>query len=82
VTDDDLNMPRRDSYAEFLGGVWKILTLGKRYVRWVMSDPVEKQAHWKGKAKIEAGWVERSTNGLICPCSAASRSIRITARSI
>ena len=58
VTDDDLNMPRRDSYAEFLGGVWKILTLGKRYVRWVMSDPVEKQTHWKGKAKIEAGWVE------------------------
>ena len=58
VTDEDLSMPRRDSYAEFLSGVWKILTFGKRYVRWVMSDPVEKQTHWKRKAKIEAGWVE------------------------
>ena len=51
-------MPRRDSYAEFLRGVWKILTLGKRYVRWVMSDPVEKQTRWKRNSKTEAGWVE------------------------
>jgi uncharacterized protein (DUF2235 family) len=58
VTDEDLSMPRRDSYAEFLRGVWKILTLGKRYVRWVMSDPVEKQTRWKRNAKTEAGWVE------------------------
>jgi hypothetical protein len=41
-----------------VGGVWKILTFGKRYLRWVMSDQVEKQTHWKGKSKIEAGWVE------------------------
>jgi len=58
VTDEDLQMAPCDSYAHFLGGIWKILTLGKRYVRWVMSDPVEKEAHWKGKTRIEAGWVE------------------------
>lgn len=58
VTDEDLKMAPRDSYAEFLDGFWKILTLGKRYVRWVMSDPVKKEAHWKGTTKIDAGWVE------------------------
>jgi len=58
VNDEDLQMAPRDSYAEFLGGIWKILKFGKRYVRWVMSDPVEKKPQWKGTRKIEAGWVE------------------------
>ena len=58
VTDDDLQIAPRDSYAEFLGGFWKILTLGKRYIRWVMSELVKKEPHWKGTTKIEAGWVE------------------------
>ena len=58
VTDEDLEMQPCDSYAEFLGGLWKILTLGKRYERWVMADPVKKEAHWKGTRKIDAGWVE------------------------
>jgi uncharacterized protein (DUF2235 family) len=56
VTDEDLRMQPRDSFAEFLGGVWKLFT--KRYVRWVRSDPVPKAAHWKGKSWIEAGCVE------------------------
>ena len=38
-----LGLPR-DSYAEFLGGTWRLLSLGKRYVRWVLSDPVRKLA--------------------------------------
>ncbi len=58
VTENDLDIKPCDSYAEFLGGLWKILTLGKRYVRWVMPDPVEKTPHWKGTIRIEAGRVE------------------------
>ena len=58
VTDEDLDQKPCDSYAEFLGGLWKILTFGKRYIRWVMSDPVLKKAHWKGTRRIEDGWVE------------------------
>jgi hypothetical protein len=51
VTDEeDLNMPVRDSYSEFLGGLWKILRFGKHYVRWVMSDAVRKE---QKKASVE-----------------------------
>ena len=32
----------RDSYDEFLFGLWPALSLGRRYVRWVYSDPVRK----------------------------------------
>jgi hypothetical protein len=35
-----------DSYSEFLRGFWKLFTFGKRYVRWVQSDPVEKKDGW------------------------------------
>lgn len=56
--DDDLQMPIRDSYAEFLGGAWRFVTAGKHYVRWVMSDPVRKAAHHKGLRTIPAGTVE------------------------
>lgn len=58
VSEDDLEMKPRDSYAEFLHGLWRVLTFGRRYVRWVMADPVQKKAHWKGTTKIEDGWVE------------------------
>jgi len=56
-TDEDFAMSPCDSYAEFLGGLWKVLTLGKRYVRWVMSDPVTKEVHWKGTTWVPKGTV-------------------------
>jgi uncharacterized protein (DUF2235 family) len=58
VTNGDLEMKPCDSYAQFLDGLWPVLTLGKRYERWVMADPVKKEAHWKGTQKIDTGWVE------------------------
>ncbi len=58
VSDEqDLGLLPRDSYSEFLGGAWKVLTLGRRYLRWVMSERVRKEAHWKGTTRIDAGWV-------------------------
>jgi uncharacterized protein (DUF2235 family) len=42
ITNADLQEAPRDSYREFLRGLWPILTLGHRYVRWVMADPVKK----------------------------------------
>jgi len=56
-TDEDYAMSPCDSYAEFLGGFWKVLTLGERYVRWVMSEPVTKEAHWKGTTWVPKGTV-------------------------
>jgi uncharacterized protein (DUF2235 family) len=44
--EDDLTVLPRDSYADFLGGLWRVLTFGNRYVRWVMSQPVRKKAGW------------------------------------
>lgn len=58
VNDEDYTMKPVDSYAQFLCGLWKIMTFGKRYVRWVMSEPVRKEPHWKGSRRIEAGWVQ------------------------
>jgi hypothetical protein len=61
VTDEDLKMLPCDSYAEFLGGFWKLLSflpVARRYVRWVMGDPVGKPAHWKDKTWIPAGRAE------------------------
>jgi uncharacterized protein (DUF2235 family) len=58
ITDEDFSMKPCDSYSQFLFGLWKLITFGKRYVRWVMSDPVPKEAHWKGKRWIDTGWVE------------------------
>jgi len=58
VTDEDLATQPRDSYAEFLDGIWRFLTFGKRYERWVMADPVMKDAHWKGTKRIDDGWME------------------------
>ena len=58
VNDQDMAIKPRDSYAEFLHGLWKYLTCDKRYERWVMAGPIRKEEHWKGTRKIEAGWVE------------------------
>jgi hypothetical protein len=57
-SEDDLQMLPRDSYGEFLHGLWKLMRGGKHYVRWVMSDPVRKTAR-KGWRKATAdGWVQ------------------------
>lgn len=58
LNDEDFAMKPCDSYAEFLWGFWKILTLGKPYERWVMAGDVKKKAHWKGTRWIEAGKVK------------------------
>jgi len=42
ITDEDYKTKPVDSYALFLGGLWKVLTFGRRYIRWVQSDPVLK----------------------------------------
>lgn len=73
VTDEDLEMKPTDSYSQFLGGAWKLITLGKRYVRWVMAPPVRKKAHWKGTTRIEDGTVqtanERIDESVFLRCS-------------
>jgi hypothetical protein len=48
VSDRDLTVMPRDSYTEFLAGFWKLITFGKRYVRWVWSDPVARQVKQTG----------------------------------
>jgi uncharacterized protein (DUF2235 family) len=53
VDDRDLAMMPTDSYAQFLMGIWKIITLGKRYVRWVRSKPVPRRVRQTGTR----GWV-------------------------
>jgi uncharacterized protein (DUF2235 family) len=61
VTDEDLEMEPCDSYAEFLGGLWrmfKCFPVCRRYERWVMSEPVRKEKPGKGTKRIDAGWVE------------------------
>jgi len=61
VTDADLDQKPRDSYAEFLRPVWQWLAFLKtcqRYIRWVMSDPVDKPEHKKNGQVVPAGRVE------------------------
>jgi uncharacterized protein (DUF2235 family) len=58
VSDADLDCLPRDSYSEFLHGFWKVLALGQRYTRWIMSDPVprtSRAAPMRGPVK---GWVQ------------------------
>jgi uncharacterized protein (DUF2235 family) len=55
VNDEEPAVQLHDSYAEFLAGLWKLL--GKRYVRWVMADPVRKAEHWDGTNHVAAGEV-------------------------
>lgn len=49
--DDELLMKQRDSYEEFLRGFWKFATLGRRYTRWIMSDPVPKKSFIDGETR-------------------------------
>ena len=61
VTNADLDQQPRDSYAEFLRPVWQWLAFLKtcqRYVRWVMSDPVDKPEHKRNGHLVPAGMVE------------------------
>ena len=46
--DRDLDAMPRNSYAEFLGGVWKWVS--KPYVRWVKSRPVPRRVKRTGQA--------------------------------
>lgn len=57
VDDDDLSVAPRDSYSEFLFGIWKVLTFGRRYVRWVKSDPVWKPSRVSRHGTTAKGWV-------------------------
>ncbi|MFI5251220.1 MAG: DUF2235 domain-containing protein [Bacteroidota bacterium] len=43
LDEEDLTYLPRDSYSEFLWGLWKMLTLERRYVRWVQPEPVKKE---------------------------------------
>lgn len=38
LDDDDLLMPLRDSYGEFLKGAWRVASLGRRFVRTLHAD--------------------------------------------
>jgi len=61
VSDADLEVRPRDSYAEFLAGTWKwfkFLKMCRRYVRWVMSNPVDKPEHKKNGRVVPAGIVQ------------------------
>jgi uncharacterized protein (DUF2235 family) len=58
VSPDDLACMPRDSYSEFLWGWWPLLSLGHRYTRWVMSDPVPRTARATTMSGPVAGWVQ------------------------
>ena len=61
VTDADLDQKSRDSYAEFLRPVWQwfaFLKTCQRYVRWVMSNPVDKPEHKRNGHIVPAGTAE------------------------
>ena len=58
VSDQDLNALPTDSYARFLCGAWRVVTLGRRYTRWVMADPVRKAASRRGSGTSTPGWVQ------------------------
>lgn len=51
--DEDLDSLPTDSYAQFLHGIWRILTFGCRFTRWIMADPVR-----KATAAGAIGWVQ------------------------
>ena len=55
---DDLGCLPRDSYSEFLGGLWPVLRLGRRFTRWVLSDPVPRTARATTLSGPVRGWVQ------------------------
>jgi hypothetical protein len=51
-------VPARDSYSEFLWGWWKVVALGRRYTRWIMSDPVPRTSRPTTVSGPVPGWVQ------------------------
>ena len=61
ITDTDFSQKPRDSYAEFLRPIWQWLAFLKtcqRYMRWVMSDAVQKPEHRRNGRIVPAGIVQ------------------------
>jgi uncharacterized protein (DUF2235 family) len=58
ASDDDLGCLPRDSYSEFLWGWWRVVALGRRYTRWIMSDPVPRTSRATTLSGPVAGWVQ------------------------
>jgi uncharacterized protein (DUF2235 family) len=55
---DDLDCLPRDSYSEFLYGSWKVIALGRRYTRWIMSNPVPRISRATTLSGPVKGWVQ------------------------
>jgi uncharacterized protein (DUF2235 family) len=58
VSNEDLECVPTDSYSEFLGGIWKVVALGRRYTRWIMSDPVPRTSRATTLGGPVKGWVQ------------------------
>jgi uncharacterized protein (DUF2235 family) len=58
VSPEDLSCLPRDSYSEFLWGLWPLVSFGHRYTRWVMSDPVSRTARATTLRGPVNGWVQ------------------------
>lgn len=58
VSDEDLTCSPTDSYGQFLWGLWRIVTFGHRFTRWIMADPVRKTARARGNGTSTDGWVQ------------------------
>ena len=57
LMDGEFQETPRDSYSEFLYGWWPVLSLRRRYVRWVKSAPVRKLAMPQTAHPVD-GWVQ------------------------
>ena len=58
VSNEDLECLPHDSYSEFMYGFWKVLALGRRYTRWIMSDPVPRTSRATTLSGPVKGWVQ------------------------
>ena len=58
VAPDDLDCLPTDSFAEFLDGLWQVIALGRRFTRWVMSDPVPRISRATTTSGPVKGWVQ------------------------
>ena len=58
VSSEDLECVPTDSYSEFLGGLWRVVALGRRYTRWIMSDPVPRTSRATTMSGPVKGWVQ------------------------
>lgn len=55
--EEDLKTPPRDSYGQFLKGIWKLVTFGKRFVRAIEPDPILKPVKDTPGKEPARGWV-------------------------